>query len=74
MAARLGYHDQAHMIHDFRKLTGLTPLEYAARRTSVGVGFVPHVRVTVDYPMPFLTGFFGASIDLTGTGVMRCNG
>ena len=32
------------------------------------------VRVTVDYPMPFLTGFFGADIDLTGTGVMRCNG
>ncbi|SNS43627.1 TadE-like protein [Geodermatophilus pulveris] len=33
-----------------------------------------NVRVTVDYPMPFLTGFFGAEIDLTGTGVMRCNG
>jgi hypothetical protein len=24
--------------------------------------------------MPFLTDFFGASIDLTGTGVMRCQG
>jgi hypothetical protein len=24
--------------------------------------------------MPFLTDFFGADIDLTGTGVMRCNG
>lgn len=33
-----------------------------------------NVRVTVAYPMPFLTDFFGASIDLTGTGVMRCNG
>ena len=33
-----------------------------------------NVRVTVDYPMPFLTDFFGADIDLTGTGVMRCNG
>ena len=33
-----------------------------------------NVRVTVDYPMPFLTDFFGASVDLTGTGVMRCNG
>lgn len=33
-----------------------------------------NVRVTVAYPMPFLTGFFGAGIDLTGTGVMRCNG
>ncbi|MGY1662952.1 TadE/TadG family type IV pilus assembly protein [Geodermatophilus sp. SYSU D00705] len=33
-----------------------------------------NVRVTIDYPMPFLTRFFGASLDLTGTGVMRCNG
>jgi len=33
-----------------------------------------NVRVTIAYPMPFLTGFFGADIDLTGTGVMRCNG
>ncbi len=32
------------------------------------------VRVTVDYPMPFLTDFFGTGLDLTGTGVMRCNG
>jgi hypothetical protein len=32
------------------------------------------VRVTIDYPMPFLTRFFGSGIDLTGTGVMRCNG
>src|SRR5215218_9237570 len=32
------------------------------------------VRLTIDYPMPFLTGFFGSGIDLTGTGVMRCNG
>ncbi len=33
-----------------------------------------NVRVTVSYPMPFLTDFFGASIRLTGTGVMRCGG
>ena len=33
-----------------------------------------NVRVTIAYPMPLLTGFFGADIDLTGTGVMRCNG
>ena len=33
-----------------------------------------YVRVTIDYSMPFLTDFFGASIDLTGTGVMRCQG
>jgi Flp pilus assembly protein TadG len=32
------------------------------------------VRLTVTYPMPFLTGFFGTGITLTGTGVMRCNG
>jgi Flp pilus assembly protein TadG len=32
------------------------------------------VRLTIDYPMPYLTGFFGTSIGLTGTGVMRCNG
>ena len=32
------------------------------------------VRVTVTYPLPFITGFFGSGMDLTGTGVMRCNG
>ena len=32
------------------------------------------VRLTVTYPMPFLTGFFGSSATLHGTGVMRCNG
>lgn len=32
------------------------------------------VRLTIDYPLPLLTDFFGASVDLTGTGVMRCNG
>jgi Flp pilus assembly protein TadG len=32
------------------------------------------VQLTITYPMPYLTGFFGTSIDLTGTGVMRCNG
>jgi hypothetical protein len=24
--------------------------------------------------MPYITGFFGSKVDLTGTGVMRCNG
>ena len=33
-----------------------------------------NVRLTIDYPMPFFTGFFGADVDLTGTGVMRCQG
>jgi Flp pilus assembly protein TadG len=32
------------------------------------------VRLTVTYPMPFLTGFFGSGVTLHGTGVMRCNG
>jgi len=32
------------------------------------------VRLTIRYPMPYLTGFFGSTVDLTGTGVMRCNG
>ena len=32
------------------------------------------VRLTIRYPMPYLTGFFGTGINLTGTGVMRCNG
>ena len=32
------------------------------------------VRLTITYPMPFLTGFFGSGIELTGSGVMRCNG
>jgi Flp pilus assembly protein TadG len=32
------------------------------------------VRLTISYPMPFLTTFFGSGLHLTGTGVMRCNG
>jgi Flp pilus assembly protein TadG len=32
------------------------------------------VRVTIHYPMPYLTGFFGSGLSLTGEGVMRCNG
>ena len=32
------------------------------------------VRLTITYPMPYLPGFFGTGLDLTGTGVMRCNG
>jgi Flp pilus assembly protein TadG len=33
-----------------------------------------NVRLTITYPMPMLTHFFGASITMTGTGVMRCQG
>jgi Flp pilus assembly protein TadG len=32
------------------------------------------VRLTITYSLPFLTGFFGDGVELTGTGVMRCNG
>ncbi len=38
------------------------------------VGDDTSVRLTIRYPMPFLTSFFGSGLDLTGTGVMRCNG
>ena len=33
-----------------------------------------NVRLTITYPMPFLTDFFGASVTMSGTGVMRCQG
>ena len=33
-----------------------------------------NVRVTITYRMPYLTGFFGSGLGLSGTGVMRCNG
>jgi Flp pilus assembly protein TadG len=32
------------------------------------------IRLTISYPMPYLTDFFGSGLELTGTGVMRCNG
>jgi Flp pilus assembly protein TadG len=32
------------------------------------------VRLRIEYDMPFLTGLFGTTVDLTGTGVMRCGG
>ncbi len=43
VAVRCGFFDQAHMIHEFRDLAGMTPTEYEARRMAVGPGFVPHV-------------------------------
>ncbi len=32
------------------------------------------VRLTIDYDLPLMTGLFGATFDLSGTGVMRCGG
>ena len=32
------------------------------------------VTVTINYNVALMTGFFGATIPLTGTGVFRCNG
>lgn len=32
------------------------------------------VTVSITYPMTFVTGLFGSSVTLKGTGVMRCNG
>ena len=32
------------------------------------------VKLTITYPMPYMTGFFGSGVTMTGTGVMRCNG
>ena len=42
IAYRCGYFDQAHLINDFRLLTGISPREYEVTRSSVGYGFVPH--------------------------------
>jgi AraC-like DNA-binding protein len=41
VAIQTGYSDQSHLIHDFRRLTGLTPVTYRANKTRVGDGFVP---------------------------------
>ncbi|WP_029433861.1 TadE/TadG family type IV pilus assembly protein [Blastococcus sp. URHD0036] len=32
------------------------------------------VRMTITYDLPLMTGWFGTSVDLHGTGVMRCGG
>ena len=43
IAHRCGYFDQAHLINDFRSLTGVSPSEYAMTRSSVGHGFIPYL-------------------------------
>ena len=42
IAMSFGYFDQAHLIHDFREFSGLTPTEYLGLRTE----HLRHVRVT----------------------------
>ena len=32
------------------------------------------VTVTISYDKPFITGMFGATVDLTGTATRRCGG
>jgi len=43
IAHRCGYYDQAHLINDFKLLTGISPADYASTRSAVGHGFVPEV-------------------------------
>jgi AraC-like DNA-binding protein len=43
IALLCGYFDQAHLINDFHLETGMTPAEYASKRSSLGRGFVPHL-------------------------------
>jgi AraC-like DNA-binding protein len=47
IAHRCGYFDQAHLINDFRLLTGISPGHYESTRSSVGHGFVPHRLASV---------------------------
>ena len=53
---------------------GITDAQISIDPASCPVDGDTNVRLTIEYPMPFLTDFFGTSIDLTGTGVMRCQG
>jgi AraC-like DNA-binding protein len=45
VAYRAGYYDQAHFIHDFKALAGLTPRDY--RREQADVGFLQLIQATV---------------------------
>jgi AraC-like DNA-binding protein len=48
IAAELGYFDQAHFVREFREFTGLTPGQYADRRS-----WLPgHVEIGQKYPSP----------------------
>jgi len=47
----------------------ITPASCPQKGTGTTLG-----RLTIKYPLPLLTSMFGTKVDLTGTGVMRCNG
>ena len=58
------------------------PLDLGGAQISVSPGACPvsgttasdTVRVTVTYEMDYLTNLFGSSLQLSGSGVMLCNG
>ncbi|WP_448624072.1 TadE/TadG family type IV pilus assembly protein [Geodermatophilus sp. URMC 64] len=54
----------------------LTDAQIAISPASCPLVYTPgaSVRVTITYRHPFFTDFFGSGVQLTGTGVMRCNG
>ncbi|HYP44075.1 MAG TPA: TadE family protein [Propionibacteriaceae bacterium] len=50
--------------------TSSTPTTCAVVATAA----TPTVHVTITYPMPYITRFFGTSVTLKGRAAMRCNG
>lgn len=42
--------------------------------TCVGQPANTNVQATINYELPFITGFFGAGRTITATGAMRCGG
>ncbi|TFV51942.1 TadE/TadG family type IV pilus assembly protein [Blastococcus sp. TF02A_35] len=52
----------------------ITDLQIAIPQTCAGRPVGSSVELTITYEMPFLTDFFGTGLELTGRGVMRCNG
>ncbi|MCZ2814849.1 TadE/TadG family type IV pilus assembly protein [Modestobacter sp. VKM Ac-2984] len=59
-------------------IPGITDAQIAITPASCpligGTSSSTYVSVTISYPKPYLTGFFGSGLDLTAKGVMRCNG
>ena len=53
---------------------GVTDAQIAIDPATCPVDGDEDIELTITYPMPFFTGFFGAEVELTGRGVMRCQG